>query len=503
MQTVRDVQRPLIAALLKYSAQVGARVYLADTVMSSRPTLWFCGSPMQRSEVFSLLNADDIRVFGLRGRARVTLDLHTPTAQHAVAYQKHVKDGVVVHGAASGIEIAFCAHEPESNIWKACRAGIESEASEDYLRNLDEVDFLGFRVAELRGAAAMRKQREPHRKVDLVYTWVDGDDPAWQARRRTVEEELGRFSSTRDATQSSRFNSQQELLFAVRSAFRYFVDIGSVYIVTDQQYPSFLGDLLGKVTIVDHRDIFPSSEFLPSFNSHAIEANLHRIPQLREYYLYLNDDVMFSSAMSSADFFDEYGRIIQFFSNAASLPFDVKGEDLAVNMAGINNRNILIEKLGIYAYRKFRHVALPTRKSIMETMEYEFPAAWSSTLPNRFRSPKDFSIAGALFQQYSAAIGKAIPGSIRYEYLNTADPKSSEDWGKLLSDDWSRPQMFCINDTVDTDESHITKQKILNIVERVLPEGEGIIEKIENPKPKFKRRFGFFGPRSKGLGLNH
>ncbi|WP_352074796.1 hypothetical protein [Escherichia coli] len=48
-----------------------------------------------------------------------------------------------------------------------------------------------------------------------------------------------------------------------------------MYIITDNQTPEWI-DLYSNVTIIDHRDIIPK-EYLPTFNSHVIEAYLHKI----------------------------------------------------------------------------------------------------------------------------------------------------------------------------------------------------------------------------------
>ena len=45
------------------------------------------------------------------------------------------------------------------------------------------------------------------------------------------------------------------------------------------------------IRVVPHSEIFPDTGDLPTFNSHAIEACLHRIPDLSENFLYFNDDV--------------------------------------------------------------------------------------------------------------------------------------------------------------------------------------------------------------------
>ncbi|WP_148376113.1 stealth family protein [Maritimibacter fusiformis] len=348
------MQAPVIRALARTAEDIGAKIYLADYVMSPRPTVWFCGDKAQRIALLRQLFDLDIRVFTLIEGERTTLWPFSKLANHAIAYQKHAHNGVVVHGAASGVEIAFCAYNSQKDVWSSKHAGVESEASTTYLSSLRRVSFLGVDLPILGNADALVEQAANLRKIDLVYTWVDGKDPEWKARKQESEMQVGRQSTTADSNHATRYESHEELLFSVRSALRYFVDLGNIYVVTDRQIPHVLGDLLDNVTIVDHRDIFQDKDHLPTFNSHAIEANLHRIPGLRENYLYLNDDVLFGSAMSAANFFDEYGRSLQFHSNAVSLPHETSGEEeLAVNLAGLNNRRLLQEKLGVFAFRSF------------------------------------------------------------------------------------------------------------------------------------------------------
>ncbi len=496
MKTVRDAQVPVLNALIQFSAKVGAKLYLADGVTSPRPTIWFCGSLAQRAELQRLLNQREIRVFSLRARNRLVFKPSAANAEHTIVYQKYVHDNIVVHGAASGIEVVFCGFDNDAQVWKSLRAGVESVASASYLSTLNEVDFEGVRIPIMGSAEALAEQCSASRKIDLVYTWVDGQDTAWQARRKTAEANFGRGSKTGDEMHSTRYDSHDELLYSIRSAQRYFVDLGNIYVVTDRQTPTILGSLLDNVTIVDHREIFADHTNLPTFNSHAIEANLHRISGLSEQYLYMNDDVFFGSAMSGADFFDEYGRSYQFFSSAVSLPHQSFGKNtVAADAAGINNRNLLLRKLGVFAFRKFQHTALPTRRSLMFQMEKDLAEAWTATLPNTVRSTEDYSIAGALYQQYAGALGHAIPGSIRYAYFDTKVRSSIKKARSLIQDDWLRPQMFCINDTLATDGAAETKQCLMNIMRRVLPSDNGEIQPLSRPQNRCRRRYGLWGPR--------
>lgn len=494
--SVREVQKILVRHFSDATKKVGAKLYLADIVTSPRPTFWFCGTSKQRQQLVKLLNENGLRIFSLNGQKRGFFNSNLDHADHTVVYSKYVEDGVVIHGAASGIEVAFCEYLSESDLWFTRRAGVESEATTSYLNDLDFFSFLNIELPVLRNANALIEQCRDFDKVDVVFTWVDGDDPRWKRRKMEASHSIDSAHPTGDATHPTRFKSQHELMYSIRSVLRYFVNVGNIFVVTDNQTPAFLGNLMHRVKIVDHRDIM-SEEYTPTFNSHAIEANLHHIPNLREYYLYMNDDMFFASALSSFDFFDEYGRSRQFYSKAKCLPNIANGHsEVAATASGINNRNLISGKFGYFSFRKFQHTAIATRKSIMFEMEKDIPQAWRKTLPNRFRSHDDFSIAGALYNQYSAARGLSVPGTLKYLYLPTTSRESSKAARVLLEDDWIRPQTFCVNDTEPTEFSDQTKDSIMKIVGKLLPQNGGILQNLAKPQSSIRRRWWFFGPKT-------
>lgn len=118
--------------------------------------------------------------------------------------------------------------------------------------------------------------------IDVVYTWVDGDDPLWQERKRPFDANTD--GAAGDAIRDARFRNRNELLYSVRSVRRFMPWVRNIYVVTDQQTPHRVLEEFPDVIVVDHRDIFPDPSVLPVFNSHAIEASIHRIPGLAEHY---------------------------------------------------------------------------------------------------------------------------------------------------------------------------------------------------------------------------
>lgn len=93
-----------------------------------------------------------------------------------------------------------------------------------------------------------------------------------------------------EATAPYRFADHGELRWSLRSLDRYAPWINKVHIVTNGQVPTWLNVNHKRINIVTHQEIFPDTSVLPTYNSHAIELFLHRIPGLAEHFLAMNDD---------------------------------------------------------------------------------------------------------------------------------------------------------------------------------------------------------------------
>jgi len=72
--------------------------------------------------------------------------------------------------------------------------------------------------------------------------------------------------------------------------------------VTNGQYPKWLNLCHPKLHFVCHED-YIDGHYLPLFNSHPIENNLHRIDGLSERFVYFNDDIFVVSPVEPDFFF--------------------------------------------------------------------------------------------------------------------------------------------------------------------------------------------------------
>lgn len=134
--------------------------------------------------------------------------------------------------------------------------------------------------------------------VDIVILWVDGNDKSWLDKKKVWEKEYG----IRDKNEE-RYRDWGNLKFLFRGIEKYASWVDHVFLVTDDQIPAWLDQTYEKVTIVDHSEII-HKEFLPTFNSHSIELNIHRIRDLNDNFIYFNDDTFIIDQTSKEDFFE-------------------------------------------------------------------------------------------------------------------------------------------------------------------------------------------------------
>lgn len=142
----------------------------------------------------------------------------------------------------------------------------------------------------------------PHPRIDMVFTYVDGAEPAYAARRAAYRAATGEV-----APEPARWSRNVgEIAYAVRSALRSMPWIGTVFIVTDGQTPPVDAGLVesGRVRVVDHTEIIPGL-YRPAYASTIIESFLHRIPGLSEVWLYANDDFLHGGRIGRETFLAE------------------------------------------------------------------------------------------------------------------------------------------------------------------------------------------------------
>lgn len=315
-------------------------------------------------------------------------------------------------------------------------------------------------------SAHARTRHHGESTVDAVYTWVDLSDPEWRSRqRRRIAERQEDSRGVPD----HRYLDRQELRYSLRSLDRYAPWVRHVWILTDGQTPPWLDTSNPRLTVVDHREVFPDSSVLPVFNSHAIETCLHRIDGLSRRFLYLNDDFFLGRTVRRSDFVGPHGSLrVRVRDSRGARSREAAAQDFMV--ANRRALGLIRNDVGpIPAAPMLDHVPHLLDRDVMNEVESLWPE-FLRTRASPFRSPDDVApVMLTLF--YAVATGRGCTeklGMRRSLHVSTG----REDVGLRLLWLWLvRPTFYCLNSTTDQMIDLATQERLMHAyLATVLPE---------------------------------
>lgn len=323
--------------------------------------------------------------------------------------------------------------------------------------------------------------------VDMVFSWVDGSASDFQRQRAA---QLAEYVVGEGDGGSARYRHVNELRYALRSVHMYAPWVRRIFIATDSPRPEWLVDH-PRVTIVRSEEFFADPGVLPTHNSHAVEAQLHRIEGLAEHFLYSNDDMFFGRPVEPELFFSPAG-----LTKFVECDIRIGTGDPAVQRSGHDNalrvnRALLRERFDRTIVRDLEHCATPLRRSVMAEMEREFAEDFRRTAASRFRSATDISVTNCLYHYYALFTGRAITtGEPRTRYYQTTQAKSLRRAQRLASR--RDVDMFCLNDGGESDAvpEQLRVQVITELLERLYPvrapweRDEALVETPTRPRTR-------------------
>jgi hypothetical protein len=261
------------------------------------------------------------------------------------------------------------------------------------------------------------------------------------------------------ATSAARFRDRDELRYSLRSIDMYAPWIRNIYIVTDRQVPHWLDLSHPRVRVVDHTEIFSDPGALPTYNSHAIESQLHHIEGLAEHFLYFNDDVFVGRTLQPDMFFLGNGQAKHFMS-PTSIPMAPPSDEDEFNIsAAKNNRALIQQDFGQTLVHSFLHAPHPLRRSVLADIEQHYHQAVATTAQSRLRSHSDVSVASSLHHYFGFHTLRSVPGSISCGFVNVGLSEHAPRLNRIRT---VRPHdVFCLNDYHDGDVPEDEQDAIL------------------------------------------
>ena len=289
--------------------------------------------------------------------------------------------------------------------------------------------------------------------IDIVYTWVNSNDIEWQRRLNSYlaseHFRLNKDVYNHEFLDKIRYRDRDELRYSLRSVEQYCPWVRHVYLVTDGQLPNWINLDHTKLKHIRHNQIMPMNS-LPTFNSLAIEANLHKIKGLSDYFIYFNDDFFVNQPLEKSAFINSSGKIKvyldttpstvrcnylrqsieqhnlldsgqatesykeieEFIENCYKL-YKISPKGLAtMNELGHysqwKNTNSILDSVFVKEDRKFlAHSPYIQHKPTIQALQAKMSNQFDNTSRSRFRSIKCIGSTNALNPYYSYYIGMA------------------------------------------------------------------------------------------------
>lgn len=241
--------------------------------------------------------------------------------------------------------------------------------------------------------------------IDIVITWVDGNDPEWQ-------EDFNLYSPHK--RELARFQDLGTLRYLFRGIEACLPWYRKIHLITYGHLPNWLDINFSRLNIVTHEQIMPTS-CLPTFNSQAIEMAFGNIPDLADKFIYFNDDMFVLEPMAKTSFFHK-GRPVENIRlcslNEISLNSHAIHEMSKIIIKELKNKGLL-HRIQLFTSTNFslkrnlnnllhilmnaintidcNHFPQPLLKKSIQDVYHDFPNEVQETMKRKFRSPIDFN----------------------------------------------------------------------------------------------------------------
>ena len=320
--------------------------------------------------------------------------------------------------------------------------------------------------------------------IDFVIPWVDGSDVRWLTER-------DKYQAPASAKSDVRFRDWDNLRYWFRGIEENSPWVRKIHFITWGHIPKWLNTGHPKLQIVKHTDYIPQ-QYLPTFNSHVIELNLHRIPGLSEHFVYFNDDVFLIKRVKTSDFFNDDKPCDTFALNCIFFGFDsaghIHGNDIEIINSHFEKRQIqknsrflwLDPRNGLRNIAKtlllspwpwfpgfyYQHLANSYCKSTLEKVWQLEPAVLDQTCQCRFR--QNTNVNQWIFKFWQLAEGNFYPRSNTFGHCyHLKDSNYSEACSNIIK---SRYSMICLNDTARTTDFENKKEGIMRAFQNRFPQ---------------------------------
>ena len=250
--------------------------------------------------------------------------------------------------------------------------------------------------------------------IDFVVLWVDGTDTEWKKQKNYWQNNKIELHPD-----DVRYRDWGLFKYWFRCVEQNAPWVRKVHLVTNGQCPKWLNLNNSKLQLDIHGS-FMNKISVPTFSSHPIELQLHKIKDLAEHFVYFNDD-MFLINPVQPDFFFKNGIRTDFFCeygyrdfNGTDFGYILRSDINEINKFVDNKRDLIKNKIG---YDRWFSSQLP--------LYYK-----AANLINYIRSKKfvgfsvehtAFAYTKSLFEEVWENCGEILRETITHKFRTASD----------------------------------------------------------------------------------
>ena len=141
--------------------------------------------------------------------------------------------------------------------------------------------------------------------VDIVITWVNLSDRAWQRRFEKAYKTVNPAVVSRHNSPDTNVDVEESLEYSIKLILKNLPWVRTIFILTQDQIPR-AASLHDKIKVVHHRDVFTDKNML-SFNAMYIQSQIASIPGLSSRFIFMADDIFVVKPLPYSYFFTTLG----------------------------------------------------------------------------------------------------------------------------------------------------------------------------------------------------
>ena len=328
-------------------------------------------------------------------------------------------------------------------------------------------------------------------KIDFVITWVNGQDEKWLREKKKYEKKEEINAEGTIDNSKNRYRDWENLKYLFRGIEKFAPWVNNVYFITCNQIPDWMNCEAPKLKLINHEDYIPK-EYLPTFNSNAIEVNLFRLNELSNNFVLFNDDMFLLKPVSKEDFFkngkprdsaimspiisynkDGFAKVIQNNLSIINTYFD-KNKVIKKNMFKWFNlkygkdllRNFCLMPWNHFAGFYDIHLPYSCQKDIFKLLWEKEPNILEETARSKFRN-NSTNINHWLFRYWNLVTGNFIPRKLSFGYKFQYEENNERIYKAIKKQKY---KTICLNDANNNYDFELEKKKTIEAFELILPD---------------------------------